>query len=332
MNYTQKAFNIRSMLFTLLSIIPLWLTIQNSGLQWSHLQLSIEQWAYFVLSVIVLLLTVWLQSIRVKIPWENQVDTKNFDTLNGLFLGSFYNCILPGNLGEGIRAWHLSRKNKVSFVNALASLGVEKYIDALNFILYTIILVALFSHLNIRFNIIILFSCLVTIIFVFYLLIITQRRMEKIMYRILRQFMKAGRWFYKLHYYIKGFLVNLTKQQLARYLILGYIMFALNALQYFLVMKATGVPSPLASLSSAFLVAVAMVLVYITPSAPGNVGVVHYGIYSLLLSTANAYGIATNEALLQSLALYTVYLQFSYFLPEVVVGLLVVIKEKRWLL
>lgn len=330
-NQAKSVFNYREIIVTIISVILLLVTVQKSGLKWSHLQISMEQWGYFILSMLVLLLTIWVQSIRVKIPWRNWFQHNEVDTFNGLMIGNFYNCLLPGNLGEGMRAWHLSKKNKVSFIRALASLGVEKYIDALNFVLYTCILYTLFVGIRIDLVTMMMLSGVVILIFLFYILIITNRRVEKLFMGKIVVKLPTGKWLYKLHFHIKSFLLRLTKKQIVAYLLLGYIIFALNVAQYFLVMKVADIPPVLVNFKVAFLVAVAMVVVFIIPSAPGNVGVIHYGIYSLLITTAGAYGIPIEASLLQALALYTVYLHLSYFLPEVIVGGLVLIKEKKWL-
>jgi len=326
----KKAFNWKSIVVTLLSLGLLVFTIRNSGLQWSHLYLSAQQWIYFLAAMGVLVFTLWVQSIRAKIPWEAWFEGNKIDTFNGLLLGSFYNCVLPGNLGEGMRAWHFSRKNKVSFVRSLASVGMEKYLDGLNFIVYTIMLLLLFPEVNLHFRLISTVAVLVGIVFVLYLIIIFQRKVEKAIMGLLLSFLKPGKWLYKLHYHLKGFLLKFNKERLLRYMLIGGVVFFLNITQYYLAMKATGVPEPLGNMRVAFLVAVTMVLISITPAAPGNVGVIHFGIYTLLTSLAARYELS-DIALPQTLALYTVYLHLSYFLPEVIAGTFVLIKERRWL-
>ena len=326
----KKIISRRDILFTLLSFIPLYWTIKNSGLTWGYLALDFDQWCYFTAAVGVLIATIWVQSLRVKIPWETWPTTKEVDTLNGLIIGNFYNCILPGNLGEGVRAWHFKRKNKVPFIAALASIGVEKYIDAFNFIVYSLVL-ALLSVTDRSTLYMILLMCLaVSSVFILYIVIIYHRGVEKKLLGTLLLFFKTGKWLYSLHYHIKGFLKRMSKEQIIRYLVWGYLMFALNIFQYYLVMKATHIPEAIVTFRSAFLVAVSMVVVCIVPSAPGNIGVLHFGIYTVLVSTLVQYGISPTDAVLKSLGLYTVYLHFSYFLPEIILGGVVLIKERKW--
>lgn len=251
-NQAKSVFNYREIIVTIISVILLLVTVQKSGLKWSHLQISMEQWGYFILSMLVLLLTIWVQSIRVKIPWRNWFQHNEVDTFNGLMIGNFYNCLLPGNLGEGMRAWHLSKKNKVSFIRALASLGVEKYIDALNFVLYTCILYTLFVGIRIDLVTMMMLSGVVILIFLFYILIITNRRVEKLFMGKIVVKLPTGKWLYKLHFHIKSFLLRLTKKQIVAYLLLGYIIFALNVAQYFLVMKVADIPPVLVNFKVAF--------------------------------------------------------------------------------
>lgn len=326
----QRAFSMKSVFISLASFALLIYTVRTSGLQWSHLLLSGEQWFYFFSAMLVLLLTIWTHSFRAKIPWEAWRATTSLDTFNGLFLGNFYNCVLPGNLGEGVRAWHFSRKNNIAFIRSLASIAVEKYLDGLNYMLFTLLLLLLFPEVEARFHLMIAVCAVVSIIFFGYLLIITQRNVERFIAGILLC-AKPGRWLYKLHFHIKSLLKGFNKARIMRYLLIGYFMFLLNTVQYYLAMKAAHVPEPLADMRVAFLVAVAMVLVSITPSAPGNTGVIHFGIYTLLLSFATTYSIPVTDELKQTLALYTIYLHLSYFLPEVIAGGIVLVKERHWL-
>jgi uncharacterized protein (TIRG00374 family) len=315
----------------IISGVLFYYTIQNSGLQWSNLLLNKIQWFWLSTSMIVFLFTVWVQSVRIRVPWKSYFKKSAPDTFNGLMIGHFYNGLLPGNAGEALRAWHFSRKNKISFIRALASQGVEKYVDASNFILYTLILLFLVRDTTLHFRVAGLVCVAVTGVFLLYLLIIFSKKTDRVLLGFLINFFATGKMLYKLHYHIKSFLMVLSSRQIISYLLLGYFMFALNVLQYYIIFLVADVPPELATVSNGFLVAVAMVIVYIIPSAPGNTGVIHYGVYSMLLLLAKEKGMTESPELTQSLAAYTIYLHLSYFIPEVFAGAFTVIKERKWI-
>lgn len=278
--------------------------------------------------MLVFLLSVWLQAQRIKISWQVYFQTKKPDTLNGIMIGNFYNALLPGNLGELIRARHFSKKNQTTYLKALASQVVEKYIDAFNFVIY----VALLLSCGINSWSLVFAGIIVLAISLLYVVIIFNRKVEHFLLSKALRFLIAGRWILKLHITVKTFLRLLSAKQLFNYLLLGYFMFLLNVLQYFLVMQVVNLPDELNSMLFAFLVAVSMIIVLIIPSAPGNVGVVHLGVYSTLLWAATRLGLDINDSLKQSLAAYTIYLHLSYFIPEIVVGFFVLLKERKWII
>lgn len=317
-----------ALLFTVGSFVLLYYTIQKSGVRWHHLRLSFIQWFYFLLAMLMVVVAIWLQSVRVIIPWEKHFHPRKPDSINGLYLCFLYNCMLPGNLGEGIRAWHFSKKNGTSFSQSLAAIALEKYIDAFNFLGYSVLLAMMFWDFEIYRFLFLPTSLLVAGIFLLYILIIKNPRVEKFCLNWLTYFGQSGKWLWNLHVHIKELLLGMNKKQLARYALLGFFIFALNIIQYFFILKVALVPEGLLTWSVAFMVSVSMVFVFLIPSAPGNTGVVHYGIFSLLTSLAAYKGISLNSTQNASLAVYTIYLHLSYILPEVVIGSWVLIKEK----
>jgi len=321
----------KTIIVLLVSGALLFYTIQSSGIQWHNLKLDTSKWTLLLGAMIVFLLSVWLQSIRIRIPWQLYFRNKSPDTLNGLMIGNFYNGILPGNAGELIRARHFSKKNNTSFIKALASLIVEKYIDSSNFILYAVLVLVFFQDTQIQQQKILGFVAFVAVVFLFYLFIILNKKTERSMLGFLINYFAAGKFLYKLHYNAKLFLLSLNSQRIFKFLLLGHIMFSLNVLQYYLVMHVAGLPAELLSLKMAFLVAVAMIIIYIVPSAPGSTGVVHFGIYAAMFWIALKSGIPETPQLKQTLAAYSFYLHFSYFIPEIFAGALITFKERKWI-
>jgi hypothetical protein len=113
------------------------------------------------------------------------------------------------------------------------------------------------------------------------------------------------------------------------YFLLCAVFFFLNILQFLLLMKVAGVAEPVAGLYSSFLIAMSIMIIAIIPSAPSNIGVMHYGIYATLILAANQYGLSSDGPSLKSYALFAIYLHLSYVIPEVVLGIIFVVKERR---
>ncbi len=324
---------IKNILVIVLSIALLWFTIKNSGIRWKDLILTYEQYAIIFLAICLFIVSIVVQSLKAKLIWQPSIqNNRNFDTLNGIILGNFYNCILPGNLGEGVRIWHLSKKNHMSVVKSVASVIVEKYIDAYAFVAY-IVFIYIYNpaFYNYHTSYLLGLAAIILAIITLYLLYIKIKTLERLGLYILLKFKGAGKWLYKLHIYTKSFLIKFTPANLMRFIVLAALMFVLNIAQYYLVMKATGISAPVFSLFSAMIISTLMVIIYLIPSAPGNVGVVHFGIYNALIVIANMYGATTTPEDLQKYAAFSVYLHLSYFLPEVLLGLAVLLKENKWL-
>lgn len=324
-----KGKNLKVWLVVSLSGVLLAYTIIESGIEWGSLKMTPSQLFFLIAAMLVLLISIWVQSLRVAIPWHIYFKSKNPETLSSLLIGSFYNDILPGNLGEIMRARHFSNKNNTSFIRSLASQFVEKYIDALNFIIYAAFFCFLYKDSTLSLNNLIALVVIITVIFVLYLAIITSKKMERFALSGLFHFFSPGRFLYKLHYNIKLFLLSLTCKKMLNYLLFGYFMFALNIVQYYLVMYSVNLPKALVSLKIAFGLAVAMIVVYIIPSAPGKTGVVHFSIYTVMYWFAISLGLPETLAVKQSLATYAIYVHLSYFVPEVIVGALVVLNERK---
>jgi hypothetical protein len=110
---------------------------------------------------------------------------------------------------------------------------------------------------------------------------------------------------------------------------MGYVMFALNILQYGLLLKATSIGYPILGPYGLILISSCMIVVSFVPSTPSSIGVVHYGIFTALVNAALVLGVKTEVPLLQQFAVMATLLHASYFIPEVILGVVFLIKERR---
>ncbi len=329
-----KSRNFRTLLGFSISAVLLWLTFYDSGLSIRNLGLKGEQWFYFSVAILSFVLATWLQSVRAKLIWLNKgIKQNEIYTYSSLLVGNFYNCLLPGNLGEGIRAWHFSRKNKVPFQKSLAAIVAEKWIDAQFFVLLTLVLFILKPFVN--HYVLLTISCTTAVILVLsfiYGLMLYSKRIKKIIWLPVISLKSPGRFLFRMYTYTSQQITGIkTNGWVSHYVLLCMAVLFLNISQFFLLLKAVGIAQPVGGLYSAYIVAVSMMVIVFIPSAPGNIGVLHYGIYSVLILAASQYGVVPTIADLQSYALLGVYVHLSYFIPEVIMGGIFVLLERRLL-
>jgi uncharacterized protein (TIRG00374 family) len=324
--------NIRGWVIIIGSLVLLAVTISKSGINVYDLSVTKRQFGYWLLAVCFFLAAIYVHSIRVKTLWSTCLPkSRKLYTLEGLLLCNFYSGILPGNAGELVRTWHFSRRNNVSFIRSLSSQGVEKYIDAWGFTLNAVVMLFLFDVSYDHYaHFVFLLGIIISILFL-YLLLIFNRNLESLAARMLFKFKKTGKALYKWYYHTKLILTKMPISSFCKYIFWAYLMFGLNVLQFYFVLKASGLTPPMLSWQTACWIAMSVIIIFVVPSAPGNIGVMHYGIFSILVFVAKHYGLQTEQNMLKDFARTAIYLHLSYFVPEIIIGLGVLWKEKQWL-
>ena len=334
-NVVIKHINFKTVLGFSISAILLWLTFYNSGLHLKDIRLKGEQVYYFAAAIVVFIFSVWFYSVRAKLFWINRAKTNqaSVHAYDSLIVGNFYNCLLPGNLGEGVRAWHFSRKNKTTFSRSLAAIIAEKWTDAQMFVVLAILLYLFkpFVSHYILYSIF-LTASIVVLLSATYTFLRRNKAAERKIWRLIFRLQKTGRVLYRLYSHTGTHLAGVkTNRYITKYIFLCCIVFFLNLLQFFFLLKAAGVAEPVCSFYTAFLVAASMMIISFVPSAPSNIGVLHYGLYSALVLSAYQYGFSPNNKSLQSFALFGVYVHLSYIIPEVVMGIFFLTKERKFI-
>ena len=315
-----------------ISGILLFITFRNSGLQLQDLHLSSTEWFYFIAAIVVFVFATWLQSFRSKLLWiRGDEALSDIHTYRSLIIGNFYNCLLPGNLGEGVRAWHFSRKNSKPISNALAGIVTEKWTDAQMFVPVSLVLLSMKPFVGHYILYAICFtSLLVVVLTIIYTIMRYNRRAEKSAWQLVLLLKKTGRFLYRVYYHTNALLSNLKRNKvLLPYLVLCFAFFILNITQFYFLLKAAGVQYPVDGIYSAYLTALSIMIIVIVPSAPSNVGVLHYGLYSTLVLAAQQYGVHPTAAHLKSYAFFGVLVHLSYFIPEILLGVVFVVKERE---
>ncbi|MFN8300457.1 MAG: lysylphosphatidylglycerol synthase transmembrane domain-containing protein [Chitinophagales bacterium] len=322
---------LRTSLGFAISGVLLWLTIRSSNLTWKDLWMTTNQGLYFTGSIAAFLLAVLAQSQRTKCFWKGNTNILTLHTYESLVIGNFYNAVLPGNLGEGVRALHLSRKNNIPFLQSLASVVTEKWLDSY---LYLLFIATLFIGLppihDPVYHALISVAVLAAVLQVAYLIVRSLRPLEKFAWGLATLLKKPGVWTFKLYLQVNLHIRYLYRSgNLKSFICYCLAMTALNCAQYFLLLKAAQVPPTICTLYTSYLATVSMMVVAFIPSAPGNLGVIHYGMYLVLLFVSNQYNFNPDATALRSYALFGTLLHLSCFIPEVILGALIVIKERK---
>jgi uncharacterized protein (TIRG00374 family) len=326
-NYKQLFQALRTFIGIGVSVFLLWLLLKQSNTTWQSLTLSGTGLLYMLAAMAVFIATVYLQSKRVKLLW---LPNKNVDTYASLLCGNFYNCVLPGNLGEAVRVMHMSRKNRLPVLRSLASQIVEKYVDAVSFSVLVFIWIVIHGVNTIIDRVFIGVSIVCAAAFLFSILLFIKRGIVK---WIIKWLPGSGGLF-KIWLHFKNFLVCAANNKtLINYVLAGFVFFGLNMLQYYLVMRAVGLTPPVSFFWSNYYLALAMVIIMFLPSAPGNLGIAHYGIYFCLitLNTGIETGIEHSPQLLQQYAQFAIYHHLSFFVPELLLGFVWILKERKYL-
>jgi uncharacterized protein (TIRG00374 family) len=327
-----RDFNFRDAVGFLFSGVLLWYMFYKSGLRLSDIKLKGDQWYYFGGAIAVFVFSLWLYSLRAKLIWVTEAKKGiKLETYSSLILGNFYNCLLPGNLGEGVRASHFSRKNKITFSCSLSAIITEKWLDAQVFGA----LVSLLFCIKPFYKHVISYALAYVAITVLFLSVIhlalrRNPRLEKNLWFLVLYLGKTGRFLYKLYYHTDQHLKEMSKNAVVRSYVLYFgLIFFLNVLQFYFLEQAAGVCAPIAGMYSSFLISLSMMIIAFIPSAPSNIGVLHYGVYSALILVSYQYGTHPSSADLQSFALFSVYAHLSFLLPEIMMGSIFMIKEKK---
>lgn len=327
-------FNLRSVLGFIISGVLLWLAIHQSGLELRSIHMSMTEGIYFAGSMFAFVLATWFQSMRAKIVWlKRGANWKEPATFSSLSIGNFYNCVLPGNLGDAVRAWHFARRQRIPFASSLASIITEKWLDAQMFVVISVILFMI-SPLSGDYIFLAIYytATVAALLGILYLLMLRYVLLEKALWRIVVALRRPGRFLYRIYKYASWQMSGIRQHGfVGAYLFFCSGAFLLNVAQFFLLLKAAGISGPVASVYTAYLTAVSMMIIAFIPSAPSNVGVLHYGLYLVLILAAKINGAGTEHAALQSYALFGIYTHLSFLVPEVVVGGVFLLRDGRYL-
>jgi uncharacterized protein (TIRG00374 family) len=275
--------------------------------------------------------TVYMHSLRTQTIFVDKNKTSHkISALPSLAIGNLYNCLLLGNLGEGVRALHFSRVNNISFASTFAIFFLEKIVDAFLSIPLFITLLIIFPFKHHLLQYAVLLVLLAILIFTFALVILSKSdKITKGIFNLVPQ-KKLKVFLFKVYKYGTNHFKRMTKNKtIIWFSFLSYSMFFANILQYYIILNMVNVPEPVLSFSTAFLLSLSMIIIAFIPSAPGNIGVAHYGIFASLMMVTTVLEISYTAHHLKQFALVGICMHASYFIPEVLIGIYFMLREYK---
>jgi uncharacterized protein (TIRG00374 family) len=322
--------DLRSLMGFGISGFFLWLLIRQSSLEWKQVQQALSSTgtiAWMAAAGGLLILFAWLHSVRTRIIFLDK-HTSMRDTVSfpSIAICHFYNSVLPGNLGEAVRVWHFSRINSMPVSKATGVVILEKILDS-NFLVPLMIVTLLavpFANFYAP-SLVVLLAGIATLDIIL-LFIHRSYKIKRLLFGLLWK-KPIRRFFLKVYLHYTNHVKRLWhNNNMKWYFAMAYCMYFVNGLQHFAVMKALNLPPELFDFTTFNLLNLCMAVVAIVPSAPGNVGVAHYGIYATLLLAAQIKGVPPNHA---QFALTAICIHFTYFIPDLLLGSIFVLKERR---
>jgi len=322
----------RDILGLIVSAVFLWATLcQTSDDLW-EVRLSWQQWCWVGVSLVLMGGVLWVQGHRMrwflaKAPWR----LKGIHGFRSVTIGSFYNAVLPGNLGEAVKMHHFAQRNNIRFRTAMACWVGEKFIEGMMMACMGMLLLLLLPAFResmlkwpLLIPIVVAIACAAVPIWsyrwpgtlkVLFRLVPTAVG-AKFLFRVFMEFRERlfrKRWrFRAVAFVVAGLCIG----------VMNYGSFVLN-------MKVGGVPPELIRPENVLLLMILTGLIYFIPSAPSSVGVMHYGIFASLVVMADIQGIVLIPAVKDSFVLTAIIFHATYVLPELVLGFVHLVLERR---
>jgi uncharacterized protein (TIRG00374 family) len=124
-----------SLLFgTIVSAAALYFALRNVPLKDLFNYLTTIDYTWILPSVVVILSAFALRAVRWQVILATTYKVDFFEAFHPLMIGFSINCILPGRVGEIARPVILSQQKGIAFTTILATVAVERVLDALTLI------------------------------------------------------------------------------------------------------------------------------------------------------------------------------------------------------
>lgn len=128
----------------LVSLFFIFLFVKNIDFNKLYLALVHANYFYLIPSIIVLLISFYFRAWRWHTLLAGIKNIKTKDLMSPLIIGFMGNSVLPLRLGEFIRSYMLTRREKIPFSQGLATIIVERIFDSLGLIFMMVAVLLVF--------------------------------------------------------------------------------------------------------------------------------------------------------------------------------------------
>jgi len=115
----------------IISVLCLWFAFKDVDVQALANSLEHVGWGWVASSILLVYLGLVIRSLRWRYLLPMAPDIRFMNLLAATFIGMMANNILPARIGEVVRAWVLSRRERVSVPEALGSIVLERLLDVI---------------------------------------------------------------------------------------------------------------------------------------------------------------------------------------------------------
>ena len=90
-----------------------------------------DGWLYFISASILLIISVYIRSLRWKYLFQSNSSYKTIDLFSGQLIGYFINNIIPIRVGDFAKSYFIAKKtdNKTSYI--VGSIIMERFLDTI---------------------------------------------------------------------------------------------------------------------------------------------------------------------------------------------------------
>lgn len=279
--FRRRFFNYKTLLGIGISFLGLYLGFRKFEAEEFFAALRETDLMLFFLSMLVMVFTVYLRSIRWKYLVNPLKKVPQKDLFGSEMVCYFGNNVFPLRLGEVLRAYSLSKITKLSSASIFGTIVVERFLDVLFFLIILPVTALLFPAMPvwIRWSGVVAGATLVVLVALYYLYQYKQATLRRYLNRklhsssyekfldIIRKFLSGVRTLQNIPH--TGLIVFWT-----------VIIWAVNIFNYWLIGTSLHVFFSLQDLLLVFFVTSAIISV---PSAPGYVGTYHAGAIGVLV-------------------------------------------------
>lgn len=287
----------------ILSIILIYYSLNNFNSDLFLDSLKTSNLMVIFLSMIVLIVVVYIRSLRWKLLINKNIDINNLYTAN--LIGYMGNNILPFRFGEFLKSYYLEKKEKISKYQVFGSLILERALDFLGLGFLFIILIPyqiLYKINNAYLIIIISVLTISVVIFSLSIYLNNSKKMKNIKSSKIVEEIILG--FSSLNVSSLASVILLTALIWSSYLFVVYVMqkmFLLNL-----------------GISGSILLLVISSIVLSIPSLPGNIGTFE----GAVVYTLSIYGIQDSFG-------FGFILHSISYIPYTLLGLIYFLRERK---